>query len=535
MCEPIKAGIFQELENALSIPCSDWSITIILDSFTERSQRMKQWLQYIHDQAPLLAKKNLTALQYLQTLCGDQMSPAQAWSLSYLVPEIGALGYPPMTIAKLNRDTMHQPKRDFRNEWWTLSGQITSDKGSGFFMCHILRHTHIPPSLWDSHKDPKLYSDVQIVSSLILPGSHEILEDISPVIPESWEFITLSDQPFGIQYLTTTSLRSNQADTLFPLEVQCDIGHQYYITLKLDNTKPLYMMNNNGCLTCTNGIGMKKYTFPVVSGIGTIKQKEDIVGDIQFHGLFEHVWEAGIMPESTPANLALRGLMNIEKSLAPSPSSISMRDHWMYGHVHLNNNIQIAWYIYGQILPKHKYHPSLLAISLPNGVVHTVIQTPKKSEVWIVVHQLHPWKLEITQQNKFTLNLTELSVSAPADKYGFDVFSHRAVDIVGTWSQDQIQGFGFLQVTDNATYEQRATQILKTMFPEHIDFLAWARTANYFSTMPDANDIRNAWLLWFIPVIIVVVLLILIIYLIWTKQKVYTKPWIQKWQKFRQR
>lgn len=524
MCTVIQKNIgidiFQEIEHSSHVPCSVWSLetqNYMMDPFhspEQRSKRMKDWLQYIYDKAPMLIKKYPEALQHLQKICADAISPAQAWALSFLVPDIGALDYDTMSISKLNRDTMHQAKRTFRNEWWSLYGRITTRYGEGFIAVHILRHTNMPESLWSNDRIDKDYSDIRIVSSIVLPGSIEILEENSTIYPESWNLLNLLDTPFGIQF-GRNFLVPYQTETIFPLKWQWSIA-EHQIMLKLDNTKPLFMMNSNGCLICRDGIGIKKYTYPVVSGTGEL----DGIS-VQFQGVFEHGWESAVLPEGTSSSIALRSFINIEKSFV----DLTRPDDWTYCHVNLNNNFQIACYCMPTPSTVQKaFHPILFTISTPNGTV----LTPKLSDISITVQHIddqgYPKNFIIEQKNKFSIRLAVLSDTS--DSVGF---SHAGGWVQGQWNNQAVTGFGFIQTTNRLSYEERAQKILELLFQdkEISDFLQWSKETNYFKNAPDSNDLQNSWLLWFIPVIIVSVLVVMIIYLVWARQNVHKKPWVR--------
>jgi hypothetical protein len=523
--ENLGVRIFQDVESSSHLPCSTWSLEAknnILDPFhspKQRAQRMNDWLQHIHNKAPLLSKKNPKALEYLSKICETSISPAQAWGLSFLVQDIGATDYASMSIAKLNRDTMHGPQRTFRNEWWSLFGRITTRYGEGFLTVHILRHTNVPEILWDQNRSEKDYSDVRIVSSILLPSQDNPKQENSTVYPESWELVTLLDQPFGIRY-GKNHMVPDQIETIFPMQLQWEIaGHN--ITLRIDNTKPLFMMNSNGCLVCSDGIGIKKYSYPVLSGTGEL----DGI-NVQFQGVFEHAWESSVIPEGYASSIALRSFINIEKSF----TSLTRPDDWLYFHINLSNNIQISCYsMPAPNMVQKPFIPTLFTIVNPNGTV----TSPKLVDINITVHlfddQGYPKNLTVQQKNKFTLHLSDLSITSVDSTE----FSHVGAWVSGQWYQDSEQqpvtGFCFLQTTSRLSYEEKSEKILKTLFYDKPieDFLQWSRETNYFKNLPENSDLTNSWLLWFIPVIIVSVLLILIVYLVWARQNLQKKPWIK--------
>jgi len=528
-------GIVEELESSSKIPRSAWSLKTqneLLDDFhspQQRAQRMQHWLRHIHDKAPVLSKKNQEALTFLLALCGTSMSPIQSWFLPYLVPDIGAIDYATMSISKLNRDTMHKPKRTFRNEWWSLSGRLTTRFGEGFLSIHVLRHTNLPETLWQPDRDEKEYSEVRIVVSLEIQD--QVIRDVSTIYPESWDFVQLLDEPFGIKYGKNYML-SQQEETIFPMQCSWDVG-AFSLKFQMDNVKPLFMMNSNGCLVCNDQMGIKKYTYPVLTGSGVLGKMHEESINFQFQGNFEHAWEASVFPEGFSSSIALRSLINIEKSIYP----LSRPDDWCYICIHLNNNIQISCYFLPFSFPDliKEIHPTLFTIIHANGTV-TALSHQQLMNILMSVQlsddQGYPMNIVLYERNH------QFSFQIASDVFSVgdvDIFQHKSALVSGEWYKDQVSGFAFLQTTNRMSYETKSEVILQKYFqkekPEVAEiahkFQQWAQEKSFYQNVPEPTDLTNSWLLWFLPVVVVAILIVLIVYLIWSRKKGRNKPWMK--------
>jgi len=500
----------------VEIPVSTLFQDHLLDAFhspQKRGERFQDWLQYIHKNAPYIVKKSPEALEKLNNICKDGVSPEEAFYFHYLCPNLSSVGFPQASISKIDRKNMYVPRREFRNEWWTLSGKFDA----GFFAMHIWRHTDIPLVLWDPARDPKDYSYIKI--SITLWMNEECISYQSPIYCEGWHILELTNTPFGITYGKNAWIPENNK-TIFPAQINWDFEN-HSISLHLDNVKPVYMMTSNGCVLCKDGIGLKNYTFPKIQGQGEFNGSP-----ISFEGSFQHSWEAGVLPQGFSSSIILRSFINIEKSLFSEPES-NISD-WLFLSFHLDNDIQITCFC---MQAKHNlfetFHPTVLTIVKPNGT----IQSPDCQKIYVRIQLLsdngHVQNIHIYEDDGFSLTCATLPVNPHEIDAPVIGYTHVAGWCNGVWKNDQvITGFGFIQSCNNNT------NIADKLSAEKIqDFVQWAEKTDYFSTIPTTSDVTNSWLLWFLPIIIIAFLICTILYVMWIRRRHMNQPWANTNQK----
>jgi len=527
VCRQIQSNLgshdFQALVQGYGNPCGAWNLTTqnhMMDPFhspEQRGQRFQAWLQHIYREAPVLVPRSEKALQYLLDL-SETLTAEQAFFFPYLVQELSGTEFPAMSISKIPSKNYHQAHREYRNEWWSLYGRLENAAGTGFLTLHIWRHTTLPPTLWDAERDPKDYSVIKLMSSLVLPGSDEVIYDNSMALPEGWELVRLTDNPFGLTY-GKNLINSHNTDTLFPLTWVWSIGRHLWRGV-LDNDKPLFMMHSNGCLACSDGIGMKKYTYPSLTGNGTL----DGIST-SFQGVMEHSWESGVVPEGYPSSTAIRSLIHIEKSL----TSLTRSDDWLYIFLHLDNGYQVACYFMpAPVQVNRAFHPQLLAITRPDGTVWMPKAEAVSLNFQLVDHAGYPRNLLLYHADGFRLQLFVASDHSDHSVVGHSGFIHAGGQVTGFWSDetDFVTGFGFVQTTNRQTYQERANSILE-LFPGSEEFRTWSEQTGNFDNMPKTAELSASYLIWLIPLLFIAVLLIFIVYLVWSRNMVKNQPWLR--------
>jgi len=502
------------------IPVSTQLQDHLLDPFhspQKRGERFENWLQYIHKNAPFIVKKNPEALERLSAVCKHGVSPEEAFYFHYLCPHVSSVGFPQASISKIDRKNMYVPRREFRNEWWTLSGKFND----GFMAMHVWRHTDIPAILWDPIRDPKDYSYIKF--SLTLWIDQECISYQSPIYCEGWHILELMDTPFGISYGKNAWIPEN-SKTIFPVNMNWDFDNHNMI-LHLDNVKPVYMMTSNGCVLCKDGIGLKNYTFPKIQAEGEFDGRP-----ISFEGSFQHSWEAGVLPQGFSSSIILRSFINIEKSLF-SQAEANISD-WLFLNFHLDNDIQITCFC--MQLKKtlfETFHPTVFTIVKPNGT----IQSPDCTKIYLRiqllsdnghVQNIHMYELA-DQSPGFHMTFSVLPELVPEHDAPVIGYTHVAGWCNGVWKNEQVvTGFGFVQSSknDNSLTEKLSSSKIQ-------DFVQWAQTTDYFATTPSTSEVTNSWLLWFLPVIIIAFLICTILYVIWVRRRHTNKPWANTNQK----
>ena len=428
----------------------------------QRAERMQQWFTYISEQSPALLPKN-QRLPLPQT----GITPDEAFRLPFSLPQLSAVGFPMASISRTNRTALAGPHRKLRNEWWQISGSVITQSGqiTQPFSLTIWRHTEIPEILWEKERTEQNYSTVKVAFTLDQEST------TSAAFPESWKIAHISDEMLGIHF-GQNYLQSHTDQTEFPATLNWENLH-----LNLDNLKPLCLLSSNGCVVCKDGIGLKKYLFPLISGTGELNGEP-----VTFTGTFEHSWEAGIFPQGFSSSLLLRSFMNIEKSLS-FENSDKFGDY-LYLLLHLNNGYQIFFYVFN--FPKTvqtPFAPYKCLVVLPDGTTRVQSFTLKIQ----AMSGQNVTNLLISSKNQTNLCMTGLSPQGTTIP-----ISRQSAYISGSYESEPVTGFGFLE---------------SSAFPK-IEI-----------TNEIQKEIVYSWLLWVVPLLIILLLVCIVIYLIWSKRR----------------
>lgn len=494
----------------------------VFHSPQKRAQRLETWLKYIHEQAPFGVKKDSEALGHLLQLTRQEkgVTPEESFYFHFLYPQLSSFGYPYASISKMNRKNMYGPRRRFRNEWWSLSGQI----GEAYFAWHIWRHTEIPEALWENGRDPKCYSYLK-VSTTLWGADGTSITQTTPIYCEAGGILELLDTPFGVQFNSQQqqSWLPENKTTLFPATLTWQLGDAP-LQLHLNNKKPVFMMTSNGCVMCKDGVGLKNYTFPSVAGDGEFQGKS-----IHFEGSFQHSWEAGMLPEGFPASLLLRTFTNIEKSLISAPLEC-----WIFFIFHLSNNVQLSGFGFPNDM-SIAFHPTVATMAQANGTIYTPnCQT-------LLLKMENEKITSITGETTDQLTFVACAGQSP-DESPVIGYTHVAGTISGMWSGASVTGFGFLQrptewfTKKSDNFPNRAQSMAETLLDQKYpqattDMKEWVHHTSFFAASPNSTDAAYSWLIWFLPVIIITCLLCGILYLMWIRKRHQNKPWAQTHQK----
>lgn len=544
VCREISSNVSHlvlvELEQA-SAPCPTWDLVVqnhLLDPFHSKEQRTAralQWLDHIARRAPVFLTQHPQALETLKRMLQeDALTPEQWFYFPYLVQTLAHTDFTPMSISALAIKNLHCAHREYRNEWWTLSGKV----GTGAFVLRIWRHTDVPLVLQDAERHAQDYSYLQVAAAWQASESSQWSTETLPVVPEAWGLATLSDRPFGLKW-SNRQLTCSKEDTLFPMSLSWPIpgaGGQRLI-LNLDNHKPLFMMKSNGCLSCSDGVGMKKYTYPDVRGTKTTLSDPDV---FEFRGSFEHSWESGVTPEGFASSAPLRTLINMEKAWSNQPNK---PDDWLYLMLSLDNGYHVvAYFSPFDASINRTQNPWLCTIVSPRG---TVKAPPSPNDVTLAVQWVddtpYPRNMLLSRKNK------DFSLQIFIDTLQTDNPELTQVGrVTGIWrdgkaSQSQsheengvaVSGAAFVQWQNPGRSVEEALSKFPTASREWEDgqesFLTWTEKHNYFDSMPSKADTKNSFLVWLLPVLTVSVLLIIILFLVWSRRhrQQSHQPWAQ--------
>ncbi len=488
-----------------------------------RASRALTWIDYIESSAPSFVKKDAKMMEHIRNLVKPGLTIKQLFFLPFILHQLSAVGYPMASIAKIQKPEMYAFKKTFRNEWFQMRGRIRYvDKTEEFISIHIWRHTDMPPAVWERGRDSRDYSSLKMTVQI---GSSDVWT--SPIVTESWGVLKIKESPFQISF-QNNQLLSKSEQTLFPLNLNWQVN-QRVLQLEIDNGKPVFMMSSNGCVVCQDGIGLKNYKFPFLSGQGTLDGRP-----ITFEGFYDHSWESGLLPEGYASSVILRTFINVEKSL--SDWSSTNFSNWLYVIIQLSNQIQIAFYCLP--LPRVLYQPlklDTLVISQADG---TIIQDRTATIVLQLISDANGVEsLNLTGKN-FALQVTvDVTFTSPKDV--FLHFAQKPAHVSGKWDGASVNGFAFVEnsMCENTTefvhglldnhFAPELTQGLKQL----------SRDSNFYGASVTLTDTTYSWLLWFFPVMIITILICLVLYLMWYRQQtlwsggkgVFRRPIRRRW------
>lgn len=484
-------------------PCETWPLSVQANVSHEFSSveaqraRQRQWLAYVFEQAPWLMTQSPDTRDALKHVLesADSWSLEQTVHLPFLARELAALGYADVKIAN-EADLLHGPHRTFRNEWWSLAGRMVH--GGAAVTWQVWRRTLVPPTVWPTdHTDARAYSAVRFSWSSSSSDASTLRH--SPWLLESWGLGGVTHEPRFQAYCGQLHrLVSRDPDTLFPMDLQ---WAGLYLS-NLDYVKPRLMLHSNCCLSCSDGVGLKMYMYPEV--------KNDT-----FTGYFSHAWEAGVMPEGFASHAALRSIANLEKQWGP----LSRVERWLSVKIQLDNQVDLWAFFMSYETP----HPHRVVISTREGAMVKLAQ----HEVELVCQD--GLTNAVLRHPRFNLQWVMDSPHLVSTRDTLTTLSHGFVS--GLWREDVagadpvshfVKGAVVLETPDLRTYDERAKELLTTVFPQAGETVRRHFENAYFSS---SDDVWSSVAVWLLPLLLTVGLCLTLIYVSLTPPQRY--PWIR--------
>lgn len=459
MCDRLRAQVGEarmaELSRWSTRPCETWSV-----DFHHMSEELgvgrqhdlvDQWWKYMRKQAPYGVK------------VPDLIPQSTLREVHQFAGPASASGFARVTKASLNPDRLHGPHREYRNEWWTLQGKIESSEWTQpkLITWRVWRRTVLPPPLWQDEPGTH-FSEVKLTITI---------DGIETLSTEWWleafHVFTLGHTAFHFQCLEATDQFAvstvNNSLALFPLQFKTRIDDNVLLHLpELTNQKPLVKFRSNGTAFATDGLGVKHYYYPVVTGAGTWGQES-----VQFTGQWTHAWSSGLLPAGYASSFVGR-FWGKAHALPWSVIYLTLSNDTedSKSHSSLETQVHMVWYDQfvhvGYVGPDNKLHKIA-----PHEVTYTV----KEAESLIFI--------------------------GPGFELNWD---HGTV--TGNWQGSPVKGFGFVW-SPAKQYAEEETLYHKL---EHQNI--------------EQNTATLAYLVWLIPVLFIVVLVVLIGYLSW-KRPIY--------------
>lgn len=487
-CDAIVNNLGTGVFSGVREPCEAWSVdvqhTMSSDVYSPAStaKQALEWLEYAFQNAPALVEKNHDTRERLTELISSEMSLSQRCHLAFLAREIGAVGYEKVIVTPDNQP--HMPHRTYRNEWWNLAGTIHDGR---FMSLQVWRHSLVPKACWDTD-DPEGVRQSVLRFAFQL-GSEPV--QYSSAFIESWGLALVDTAPrFRIQCGGMNSFESIFPESLFPAVLTWN-----GLTLTIDNTKPMFMLQSNGCVACSDGVGLKSYTYPRVEGDG-------------FSGFLSHSWESSMMPRGFTSSLALRGIHHMEHSIG---GFTPPRDSWMSVYVLLSNAVHVVMFFES---------PGVLTrvtASLDNG--STRVFRPAE---FAVDHQQDPsgWRFRCRHADV----TIEFKIPEPYGNSPESLTRLQQCPLINAqWLGAPAHGYCVVESPDMRGYDERAQEILRLFFGDrHASYF----NAKYFSTTGSNSDVVASFVIWLLPLIFTVALLLFVAYLMVTRGRQY--PWIRK-------
>lgn len=449
-------------------------------------QQMKewalQWLDYVSRKKPWLAPGKVDQVPALRTWV-EEHQPFTVKDMLSLTQQLGplaAIGYDHVALERETMKQAHQPHYRFRNEWWTFHGTCQQSSGQrGFLLLQIHRHTLVPPSLWNEPTGQDA-SVLGLTLRVLQPGAKKWEQEETQFVRQSsglrqlnadaTHFFQVLQKPWVIQSL--------YQDTLFPLEIHWRVGATVMKAL-LDNSKPMLMIHSNGCLQCSDGIGVKMYTYPEVQGEGQCGTEL-----VHWHGFWEHTWESSMYPKGLANSLFMRALINIEKSLHTLP------ENHFWSTLHLSRvQTNEEWYL--AVMGWHQRNSVQYAVYVaPDGSTRRL----RTEDLWLEVTQnvketSFPFAMTLHQKGQPSLHMLLLDSAGSENPLKIGTF----------WDADQ-EVFGSLQLPQNTGPELKRTM--------------------------ETSDEVWSWVIWLFPLLIVLLLIIFSIVLVVKRYRGNKHPWM---------
>ncbi len=451
-----------------------------------RGQRIIEWIDYLEKNAGWLIGS--TDFSKLRAAASRGLTPQEAVDFSFKIGPYSNFGFLPASLSKLDRKELYKLDRRRRNEWWILSGKFSRGTQQGTLTLQIWRHTDRPQGVW-SDKLGKAESSLWIKHTLTI-GDAEPISGVTPILPESTLLVTLGVAPFSVAW-GSQFFHALQQDTLFPLSTRFIAANNAQITLDLDSEKPMFMPAGNGCVQCSDGLGLKTYFFPKVTGQGSFNDEP-----ITFEGSLEHSWESGMLPQGTASSTMVQSFDTIEQVLQ-SGEIFNHTGIWLHLTLHLENNYQISTYLLPFHLAPFEWLPMTSTVmSCPDG---TVVTYGSNEAAFRVEH----WG-DDDQRIVASFRLLPKSTTKP-QLFAMITGSIVNIQVSCTWQfqefETMVGAYGFLDMTSRG------------------------RNSNTAQLTPH-TDVTLSFLLWLIPLIVVVLLICLVIYLIVVRKPKYR--WLQQ-------
>ena len=308
--------------------------------------------------------------------------------------------------------------------------------------------------------------------------------------------IETGDKPFKI-ISKNISIISKSNNYLFPLDLSLTLPDSKKIKICIDNNKQPFLINSNGCSTCSDGIGIKNYIYPLLTGDG-IKGDKDIL----FKGCWEHAWESGIHPIGYTRSICLRGLMNIEKKL----NHVFYLDNWMEIFIFLDNN----YILFGKITPlpttRHYQQFNVFKVINSHGKIQKelVYMRPdiiKNKFIYKFNILGSTFELDILLYENPVQNLIHTDGDAKID------YINSAANVRGYIENHKVYGHAYVEMTPQLTYRQKSKQVLKLLGMND----NWM--GNYqVSNVPDDEEFLKSVMFFLIPILFILFLICMIFF-----------------------
>lgn len=463
------------------------------------SESFIKWLDHIDNNCPWFVNRPSKIIKALRKkFSNTEISEDELFWVQSVLGPLGSLGFEKVSMSHIELSQAHLPHYTFRNEWWRLRGFMVDPNGNRYYLSWIVwRRSTLPSELW-GESSPQDQSLVKFLvsftkeSEMVYSPVETIRENHGCSITQNGAFEVLQD---NCNQVTSSPF------SLFPLTFKWKVSDKV-INLTIDNAMPPFMLNSNGCAPCRDGLGMKQYTYPSISGYGFIQTHghADAV-DVKFRGFWDHRWESGLVPIGFSSSIYIRSLNSM---------SLQAIDGWS----DIGNTIEIIALLsnnctlYAQIKNVDKIHNfhnpvfSNVRIIKSDGFVD---KNQTVSVDIIKVVQILDIVEPIATQIRLVGSRFDIIVSVIATNFDCPVQTHIDVPISvkGHYEESPVEGWGFLHTT--ATYKDK---VLSRYIGVDITTLE----------QEDKNERTNLWIIWFIPLITVLVLMLLIIYLMYHKK-----------------
>ena len=310
-----------------------------MSSDLQRGTDIARYYQDLLDNPPSLISYNPDAIKTLIERAKKGLSPKDVFALSSLAGPLSSKGWETVEHESFYFPEDNGPHYDFRTESWSINCNfyIPGHKNPITVLFIFTRKGTVPGYMRRSGQHGK---DSQVVFSqtyVTIPSKNHHYSFSSYSDGNS---VTMNSKPFEISTPGNFSIKSESADSLFPMDIvlKNDSNMDMHINLTSPTNPPSFAQGNNGCAPCISGVGYRYYSCPNIVAQGSVKVESNTFDKITGTAWMDHDWESRINPLGYTKNYYLRAFRNVGQFFTTPRINIK----WNSFFIRLDNNTEIT-------------------------------------------------------------------------------------------------------------------------------------------------------------------------------------------------